>query len=212
MVEIKCEDIKKVQVVHNTKVVSYGVAQQTTILPDGFVTIVTNDKKKHTVAQIKNIDCVKENIERFINAKKYDVNQDISLVLDKQNFFGGHFKFKERDFYINIFNSESQESVDCSATTLRAFIRDFDNIYEKVVTNTSKELLKDVKEWNEEDEKVQNMTENDLADIIKASGLTIFVDGKEYLLYFGIGDLLYDHQIRYNASIEDDKYMISIEG
>ena len=55
VVEIKCEDIKKVQVSHNTKTVSYGIAQETTILPDGSITIVTKDKKKHVALQIKNI-------------------------------------------------------------------------------------------------------------------------------------------------------------
>ncbi|MBO5394658.1 MAG: DUF2262 domain-containing protein [Clostridia bacterium] len=209
---IKCSDIKKVKAVHYEEVKSYGPVQQRITLPEGCITIISQEKK-YLVPQLRNVDAVKELILRIKNSKSLFVNTTLFLYDGKNtDTYFAHLQLKGISVQITL--DAAEENLSKSNATACKIIKGFGSFHNRVLEATAEQLTPLANEWNEEYFPAEKpFTTDDFINTIKNNAIYISINRDRYtVIWDDDGELFFGHAILCEGNIDEDEIIATIAG
>ena len=204
---IKATDIIKVDIINNNKFDTQTYLKNADAQSGGSISIVT-EKEKFFVPQLKNVEKVKERILKFAKAKTYIVD-DVYFILNAFEEYEAEFNLS--GVKVTIGFSENEKNLIYSVDSTKYILNNFDKFYEKILNNTSNDILELANEWNA-DEGIKFTPDIIKSKIIESGYIIIEINGNDFTVYLDDADIFLGHTIVCYGNMNDDEFSTDIAG
>ena len=203
---IKLLDIKKVSIINNFKLEKDIILKGVDAEYGGSISIIT-EKENFFIPQLENVEKVKSEILRIRDTKTYMIDE-ICFVLNNLNEYQAVCIFGEKKVEFSFDNKEDE--IIFSVDTTRYLINNFEKIYEKILNETSKDILELANEWNEEEN--IKFTEKIIKERIDKNNVYISIRKDDFTVYLDDDYIFFGHSIVYNGNITNNNFYVDIAG
>lgn len=210
--KIHKDEIKNVTLAHNQETKSYGVFNQTTTKPDGFVTIHTTNKQKYTLRQIKNIDNVKNRIMELKDAPTLSIRDTLFIHNNHSHAYIANLDLNQNKVQFILNNNETTLQETISSTDY--MIHHFDEFLADVLNQTAKQLVDLANEWNEDNDELDHpITTDEFVERMKNNLIELTINGSDFSIIFEHDDdMFFGHAIICEGNLRTKQLSATIAG
>ena len=118
----------------------------------------------------------------------------------QDGWFDENVEIENKKAYVVLMIDDATSEACESLKTFKKFKKNFTNLYKKILTRCSKELVEIAEDWSEEE---QPITAKDIQSRIDCESFDLTCDGTAFTIYLNDGGLFGGHAIVYYGDIND---------